>query len=622
MRDRLPTWLPAALLAAVLGWPLPGGAQPELLADPRPRANDAQLRHALERVRLAHRVPGLAAVVFDRETVRAFATGELEPGGGPVTPESRFQAGQLSLLFTGIATAGLVADGSLAANAELRRLAPELDIHNPWSGERTIRVDDLVSHRAGLGATHFRDVYAEADAQPLLAGINSAFRALRLAHPPGEREQYSVVGHAIAAYLVEKSVGRPYEDVLARLLFAPLELDASLGRPAGPLPADSAGHRGWPAQRVESRALNFPPAGEIWLSAEDLGKVGRLLLNRGRAGERQLLPAGAVEWLESSPEDVATLTPGSRRGVRAEEFAGFVFYTQSGALPGFLARFAYSPELGAGYAVLLNRGDADTALRDADMLLRGQLFGPGVQPGPVPAPATEVVGAQRLAGWYRDVTPAHPPERLYRSWLGFLRAAPCEEFLCLAGPSVEARLQAVDDTRLREVGHWLPGWAWRDTATGAWLETADSTWVPVSGGKVGAALFAGLFVVAGLLLGVLLLPVWTWSLVRRQITDYHELVPRLVPLAGVLCVVALQVLLFTTDYPALGRVSTPTVTILVLSILAPLLGVLALAAALAGWKWKLPRAAFATALYLALAVNGAVIAMGVNGLVAFQAWNY
>lgn len=597
-------------------------APPAAVLDVRPRADDTGLREALERLRQEYAVPGIAAAVFDTESIRALGVGETAPGDAPVTPETRFRAGQVSLLFAGLATAALIADGRLPADGELRRLAPEVDVRNPWSAERPVRIDDLVSQRAGFGALHFRDVYAGSEVQPLLAGINSAFRALRLERPPGERERYSVVGHAIAAYLVEKAADAPYEDVLDRLVFQPLDATATLGRPGGPRDDDAQGHTGSPPHPVPVRTLNLPPAGEVWISAADLAAVGRLLLNRGRSGERELLPASAIEWIESLPEGASPLVPGARRGVRAEEFNGFLFYTRTGALPGFLARFAYSPELGRGYLVLMNRGDAEAALRAADTLLRGQLFAGHPLPGAVPPPAENRLDAAGLAGWYRNVTPGHPPVRLYRSWLGFMKAGACGDALCIAGPGLRQVLQPFDGTRLRERGHWQPGWRWHETGAKSTLETAAARWQPVGGWQVLFTVVAGFLVAAGLLLGVALAPVWGWSLVRRRISDYHELVPRLVPLAAVLSIVAMQLLLFVSGYPALGRVSAAAISILVLSVLAPLLAVLALAAVFAGFRWRLPRPALATALYLALAANGAVIALAANGLVAFQSWNY
>ncbi|HEX6929741.1 MAG TPA: serine hydrolase domain-containing protein [Gammaproteobacteria bacterium] len=613
-------WFFAAALAAFC--PAVFAAAPAYLPDTRARANDEQLRHALEEIRDRHHVPGLAAAVFDRGNVRAFGVGELAPDGNPVTPDSRFRVGQVSLLFTGITAAALIADGSLPADGELRGLAPEVDLHNPWSGERPVRIADLVSHRAGLGATRFRDVYTDAPAQPLLAGINSAFRALRVERRPGEQERYSVVGHAIAAYLVEKAAGMPYEDELDRMLFQPLEAGAAtLGRPAGPLSGDSAGHAGWPARPVPAIPLNLPTAGDLWISAKDLARVGRLLLNRGRWGERDVLPAAAVDWLEAPPADDAVLVPGSRRGVDAEEFDGVLFYTQTGALPGFLARFAYSPALERGYLVLLNHGDARHALAAADALLRGQILSGATRAPAVPSAAPGEQSLESLAGWYRNTIPELAPGSLYQSWMAFARASLCGNRLCLSHATRTWRLEVFDETRLRDEGSWQPGWEVRETENGLLLESRDARWQRVSPWEVVGSLAAAAFVLGGLLLGICLLPLWAWSLARGS-WSYHALVPRALPLAAVITVVAMQVLLFTTDYPALGRLSAPTVAILVASILAPLLALSAIPAAIAGFVWRMPLREAVMALYAALAAGGAALAMAMHDLVAFQTWNY
>lgn len=602
----------------MLSLPAVVAAQPENI-DTRPRANDTQLRHALQGIRLRHDVPGLAAAIFDREGTRVFAVGELAADGSPVAPESRFRVGQVSLLFNALMAATLVADGSLSAEGELRRLAPEVDLHNPWSSERPVRVEDLLSHRAGLGATRFRDVYTESADQPLLAGINRAFRALRLTDRPGATERYSVVGHAVVAYLVEKAAGMPYEQALDRLLFAPLELEATLGREAKET-FDSAGHYGQPSRPVPELALNLPPAGDLWISANDLARVGQLLLNNGRVGERQVLSEAALQWMEGAAADAPQIVPGRRRGIDVEEFGGHVFYTQTGALPGFLARFVYSRELGKGYVVLLNHGYATAALAEAEALLRGQVVA-GASAPHVSAASGDAVDTESLAGWYRNVTPQFAPRALYQS-LEFARAVPCEERLCFSRLAGTERLEGVDAQRLRAAGHWQPGWSLRNNEAGTALEEQGRLWQKVEGAQVLLTVTIALLVIIGIIAALVLLPTWTVSLLRRRIGNYHELVPRLVPLAAIASIVAFQVALFTTDYPALGKVSAPGITILVLSLLVPVLAVVSLPAAVAGFFWGISRRSAVAGGYLALVACLVTVIMAVQGLVGFQTWNY
>lgn len=614
MRNRfLELSLLVLLLSPALSW-----AQPESI-DTRPRANDTQLRHALQGIRLRHDVPGMAAAVFDREGIRVFAVGELTADGSPVAPESRFHAGQVSLLFNALMAATLVADGSLSADGELRRLAPEVDIHNPWSSERPVRVEDLLAHRAGVGATRFRDVYTESAEQPLLAGINRAFRALRLNNRPGEVERYSVVGHAVVAYLVEKAAGMPYEQALERLLFAPMELEATLGRDSAET-FDSTGHVGRPSRPVPDLALNLPPAGDLWISANDLALVGQLLLNNGRQGERQVVAKKALQWMEAVPADAPAIVPGRRRGIDVEEFDGYVFYTQTGALPGFLARFAYSRELDKGYLVLLNHGARTAALAEAEALLRGQIISEAAAPA-VQAVAAEVPNPGKLVGWYRNVSPQLAPRALYLG-LDFARAVPCDGLLCFSRLAGTERLEAFDANRLRAEGRWHPGWNLRETETGFLLEEQGRLWQPASGGQVFLTVAFALLVLTGIVLAFILLPIWTVSLLRRRIGNYHELVPRLVPLAAIAVIVAFQVALFTADYPALGKISAPSITILVLSLLVPVLAVLSLPATGAGFLWGISRRSAVASAYLALVACVVAIVMAMHDLIGFQTWNY
>ncbi|MBW3567308.1 MAG: beta-lactamase family protein [Proteobacteria bacterium] len=621
IRQRIKSIGVAATVIVALAAPVPGAATPADIPDTRPRADDAQLRQALQEIRLQHAVPGMAAAVFDAEDTRVFAVGELEPGGNPVTPESRFRVGQVSLLFNGLLAAALVTDGSMSADGELRRLAPEVDMHNPWSDERPVRIEDLLAHRAGLGVTRFRDVYADTPGQPLLVGINRAFRALRLINRPGDVEHYSVVGPAIVAYMAEKAAGMPYEDALQRLLFMPLEMEATLGRVDGPRSFDSVGHSGRPALRVADLPLNLPPAGDLWISAKDLAQVGRLLLDRGRRGDQQVVAEAAVDWMEAAVSDTALQVPGKRRGLAVEEHGGFLFHTQTGAMQGFLARFAYSRELGKGYLVLLNHGGGTAALADAEALLRGQIVADAVAPA-VPVAASEGVDLDALAGWYRNVSPEPAPRAFFQSWSSFMNATRCDGHLCVARPFRQTRLESFDGTRLREEGRWYPGWHVRATAAGLLLEGRGAAWQPVSGWQVLARGMLVLIVFGGILAASVLLPYWTWSILRWRLRNYHALVPRLLPLSAIAALVVFQVLLFSVDYPELGRAGTPGITILVFSILAPVLAFFALPAALAGFAWKLPWRALIAPLYLSVVAWIVAIALAQHDLVAFRTWVY
>lgn len=609
----------AAVIALVS--PVTGAASPARMPDTRPRGDDVQLRQALQEIRVRHGIPGMAAAVFDADDARIFAVGELEPGGNPVTPESRFRVGQVSLLFNGLLAAALVTDGSMSADGELRRLAPEMDMHNPWSNERPIRIEDLLAHRAGLGITRFRDVYADAPGQPLLVGINRAFRALRLINRPGDVEHYSILGPSIVAYVAEKAAGMPYEDALKRLLFMPLEMEATLGRADGPRSFDSAGHSGRPVSRIANLPLNLPPSGDIWISAKDLAHIGQLLLNRGRRDDQQVVADVAVDWMEAAPTDIAIQVPGKRRGLAVEEHGGFLFHTQTGAMQGFLARFAYSRELGKGWLVLLNHGGGAAALAEAEALLRGQVIADAVAPA-VPVADMKGLDLETLAGWYRNVSPEPAPRAFFQSWSSFMAATQCDDRLCLSRPFQKIRLESFDKTRLREEGRWYPGWHVRATENGLLLEGRGAAWQPVGGWQVLARAVLILAVLGGILTALVLMPYWTWSMVRGRLRTYHELLPRLLPLSAVATLVVFMVLLFCVDYPELGSASTPSIAILVFSILAPVLAFFALPAVFAGLAWRLPWRALVAPLCLAVVAWIIAIGLALHDLLAFRTWVY
>lgn len=216
-----------------------------------------------------------------------------------------------------------------------------------------------------------------------------------------------------------------------------------------------------------------------------------------------------------------------------------------------------------------------------------------------------------------------PPRQLYQWWLGLARATDCTPGLCFRGAGQRAVvLEASDEQRLREQGRWFPGWQVVPTDDSHRLLSASAAWEPVTGPAVAGRLAAVAFVAVGLLLALALLPVWVLALIRDRVTDYHALAPRLVPLVAALVFIAGQVALFMTGYPALAQPGAASVTILALTVLAPVMALLALAAAIAGFVWGLPARTACAAMYIALATIVASVMLAMADLVAFQSWNY
>lgn len=96
-------------------------------------------------------------------------------------------------------------------------------------------------------------------------------------HEPGKRFNYNSGGTAVLAEVVSRAAGKPWLDIARTELFAPL------------------GIVNWEwAPDMRGRPLAFTG---LRMRPRDMLKLGRLVLNKGRWNDRQIVPA---EWIEES----------------------------------------------------------------------------------------------------------------------------------------------------------------------------------------------------------------------------------------------------------------------------------------------------------------------------------
>lgn len=127
---------------------------------------------------------------------------------------------------------------------------------------------------------------------------------------PGEYA-YSNAGYVVAAYMAERTAKEPWEKLMRRLVFDPLELhSAGFGWPVGPTGSGKAGqpagHIGTPPKLevqevntdVSSDLNGIGPAGDLHCSIEDLARFAAFHL-RGLRGEDGVLKAETVQRLHT-----------------------------------------------------------------------------------------------------------------------------------------------------------------------------------------------------------------------------------------------------------------------------------------------------------------------------------
>jgi CubicO group peptidase (beta-lactamase class C family) len=274
---------------------------------PAVRADLESLDAELEPIRAAHGLPALAAAVVEGgELVALGAVGRRRIDRDvPVEDGDPWHLGSCTKAMTATWIALLVSRGELAWETTAGEVYADLReagrVHAGWND---VTLAMLLSNCGGapaeieprLWARLWKQEGSERDQRRALA---EALLANAPAYEPASRFVYSNAGFALAAAMAEEVLDAPYEERIARDLFAPLGMtSAGFGAPGTPGEAAApSGHREVDAEPVavergpgDDNPPAIAPAGRVHASLADWARFARLHL-RGARGEEGLLLA-------------------------------------------------------------------------------------------------------------------------------------------------------------------------------------------------------------------------------------------------------------------------------------------------------------------------------------------
>ncbi len=404
------------------------------LRQPPARAGSLdELRARIAAVLDRDRVPGVGLALVARDRLLwAGGVGLADRAARrPVTADTLFRVGSITKSFVALALVKLSEAGRINLSARVSKLAPELAIENRWAKEAPITVAHLLEHTAGFDDIHFNEIDGPKSLESLpLAQILARNPRSRVARwRPGSRFSYANPGYTVAAYLIEKTSGRPWADYVRDELLRPLGMTGAALRWTPEVEARlSRGYDDGP-DPVPYRGIYHSPAGNLMASPRELAALVQLWLTRGRVGDRQLVSAAGMARTErSETSTIRGLDIDYGLGNYGETWQGARTRGHNGGIDGFLSAAIYLPDCGVGYVMLLNStgagaGDAYMQIRRllTDYLLDGARL-------PNPPPPVVVPEAQ-LRAWQGHYHLANPRHQL-------------EAFLWRLEPAVSLRVES------------------------------------------------------------------------------------------------------------------------------------------------------------------------------------
>jgi CubicO group peptidase (beta-lactamase class C family) len=374
-----------------------------------------------------YRLPSLAAgLARGGELVWSGGRGRIGGTDGPAPDaDVQYRAGSITKTFIAVAVLRLRAEGLLDLTDPIgRHLAPADagrsgnagspgDAGNAGGGAGNagsaaeLTVGQLLSHTSGLRAETAGPWWERTAGSPFgslaQASLGPDARRLRA----GWQYHYSNVGYALLGELVARLRGRPWYDVVAAELLAPLGMSRTTPRPQPPSAIGFAvhPHADLLLPEPEHDAEAMAPAGQLWTTVADLARWAGFLAGTGpglTAGE--LLGPGALAEMRAPaglydvPGQPWTL--GYGLGLQLWNEGGHRSYGHTGSMPGFYGVLQVDAASGdAAIALCNSTAPFSGPVFTADLL--GILFQnvPPAQPEWTPAAVAQ--DALELVGtWY------------------------------------------------------------------------------------------------------------------------------------------------------------------------------------------------------------------------------
>jgi len=362
---RLSTLLVYGLLVASCG-----GGGGSAVGDPG-SSNDGSLQSVLDEARAGHKVPAVAALLIEGNTIIEIGVSgtRVINGQEPVTTDDQWHLGSISKSVTST-LAGIYIERELLDWDTTLADVLLTDIPDMRDEYRDVRIEQLMAHTGGLPVDITRS-------EALLAGdynddspmpmndrrLNWSADMLRLPpETPVGRHQYSNANYIVLGAIIEKVTGELWEDLVARELFGPLGMSNSgFGAPgtAG-MRTQPWGHvnQGGTWQAVDpgsdnaESALAIGPAGTIHTTLRDFtGYMAAHLA--GERGEDGLLLATTFARLH-------TPQPGTDYGAgwvtNANGWAGSPSFWHNGSNGRWFAHTVIAADRNAAVFVATNSG--------------------------------------------------------------------------------------------------------------------------------------------------------------------------------------------------------------------------------------------------------------------------
>ena len=214
---------------------------------------------------------------------RSFATyGRISLGGPEVTPDTIFEIGSITKVFTAFLLADMVERGEVRLDDPVRKFLPA-SVKVPSRSGKEITLVDLATQTSGLPRDSVKvdlDSATGADAGYTASQLYAFVGNYRLERDPGSKYEYSNVGFGLLGHALALRAGMSYEDLLRRRIFEPLGMTSTtITVDAGQHSRRATGYNGKLLALQPFTVGVLDPTGGVNSTAADMLKFGAAMVD-------------------------------------------------------------------------------------------------------------------------------------------------------------------------------------------------------------------------------------------------------------------------------------------------------------------------------------------------------
>lgn len=295
--------LRCVLMTSFLGVTLQTNAQPLDINDPKilEAYFDGAIKSAMN---TANSPSGVVTLMKDDKIIFAKGYGYSDVATKTlVDPKTTlFRPGSISKLFTWVSVMQLVEQKKLNLDTDVNQYLQSFKVKDTWPGN-PVTLRHIMTHTAGFEDTAIGHLIIQDESRIVpLAQALEAYQPQRV-NPPGEHVAYSNWATALAGLIVSEVSGLDFNDYVKTHIFNVLDMNYSTF--VEPLPASlvdfhARAYSYSQGQFVEESyelVTNFSPAGSAAMSAYDIAKFARALLNNGEFDNKRILKSDTVKQM-------------------------------------------------------------------------------------------------------------------------------------------------------------------------------------------------------------------------------------------------------------------------------------------------------------------------------------